>query len=170
MARNPSGDLVGQANAYEHEQEILQYRIEGLSFRAIAAKMEMSLGGVHEAYKRAMADIKEHNLALAEHLVELETERLDEMQKAIHERSMHYGNLEGITALLKIHAARVKLLGLAAPESHAHKVSGADGGPVEFAGATTEQLLAKLPKALESLGPEAVAVVTQALLGGEEEP
>ena len=155
MSRRGAGNVVQKANAREHEQAIWQYKLEGKSHRKIAELLGMSLGGVSEAFNRVMNDVKEHNRALAEVGRDLELARLDELWEAVYDKVIHHRYLPGIDTLLKIHAARVKLLGIAAPLKVAQ--TDVDGNAV--AKLDTGELLRQLPEALRLLRPEAQAAV-----------
>ncbi|AJE32549.1 hypothetical protein B842_03480 [Corynebacterium humireducens NBRC 106098 = DSM 45392] len=110
MARRP--DPVRAAALAERRKRVLQARLEGRSFRAIADAEELSVSTVHDDYTRALGDIPR---AEADSLRKVEGARLDALQAAVWEKAM-LGNLDAGHQVLRIIDRRCRLFGLDAPQ------------------------------------------------------
>ena len=90
----------------------LDRRLSGATYAVIAAEMGYaSEAGPRNAIDRMLGRIEIEGVAQLRHL---EAMKLDAMQAACWEQAVS-GDLDAIRTLLQVHAARVKLLGLAAP-------------------------------------------------------
>ena len=93
-------------------EQILQFRLQGLSIAAIGKKVGRSKGVVHGHLMAALADTREHSIAMADDLIELELERLDGIWNA------HWadrGEPRSAEILLKVAERRARLQGLDKP-------------------------------------------------------
>jgi hypothetical protein len=90
----------------------LERRLSGATYASIATEMGYaSEAGPRNAIDRMLGRIEAEGVA---QLRQLESMKLDALQSACWEQAVA-GDLDAIKTLLQVHAARVKLLGLAAP-------------------------------------------------------
>jgi predicted DNA-binding protein (UPF0251 family) len=125
--------------------EALRLRVSGLTYEAIAEELGVSLGTAHSDVQFMLAKRRKQAAEDAEHVRELELERLD---AAIYLVLGQIGkeNLGAVDRLVKLNERRCKMLGLDAPEQRKHSFG--DGGP-------TPADVAKLVRAkFGSVGPE----------------
>jgi len=110
------------------EDEAVQLRIAGLSFRAIGDKLGVSDVGAMKMVQRALDHIETNLAEKRPHLRQIELERLEKQHNKLWERLDATPNdLFLHDRLLKIGESRRKLLGLDAPT----KVEGSeDGTPI----------------------------------------
>ncbi|MBP6096147.1 MAG: hypothetical protein KA451_08275 [Methyloversatilis sp.] len=99
----------------QSEEQALDLRRSGASYREIAKALDMSLGNAHRLVKRAL----NRNLAKCEEIAveirTLELDRLDALQTFLWEKAKK-GNATAIDRILKIMERRARLLGLDAPQ------------------------------------------------------
>jgi transposase-like protein len=94
----------------EKERQILELRRAGMSYADIAQSLGIaSAAAAREAFRRAM----QHSLSEsgADELREIESERLDRLQRAAWPKAAN-GDLSAIAMVLRIMERRSKLLGL----------------------------------------------------------
>ena len=109
------------------EREIVEWRIEGLTWRQIAERVGMSPAGTLKAYNRAM--VKTLKPATDE-LRELELDRLDTLQQTYWQPAVA-GNMRAADFILKVIDKRAKLLGLDAPTKIQAEVVTYDGSDLD---------------------------------------
>lgn len=99
----------------QSEEQALDLRRTGASYREIAKVLNMSLGNAHRLVKRAL----NRNLAKCEEIAveirTLELDRLDALQTYLWGKAKR-GNATAIDRILKIMERRARLLGLDKPE------------------------------------------------------
>jgi hypothetical protein len=100
--------------ALEREVQALELRKAGVSYRVIAARMEMSQGGAFKAVMRAIDRIRAESSEKAEQLREIELMRLDSLQAGIWVDAVN-GDPKAVNTLLRLMKRRAELLGLDAP-------------------------------------------------------
>jgi DNA-binding CsgD family transcriptional regulator len=105
----------------ELEAECLRLRREGLTHRAIAARLGVAPATAYRRLRHALDEINERNLEDAGTLRGLEMLRLDELQNAIWQRAID-GDGKALDRILAIMGRRTKLLGLDAPQRQETKV------------------------------------------------
>ena len=105
----------------ELEAECLRLRREGLTHRAIAARLGVAPATAYRRVRHALDEVNERNLEDAGTLRTLEMLRLDELQNAIWQRATD-GDVRALDRILAIMARRAKLLGLDAPQRQLTKV------------------------------------------------
>jgi hypothetical protein len=103
----------------ERREQALQYRRAGLSIRAIASRLDVSVFTIHEDIKAMLAEAIKENVDNAEQMRTLELDRLDDMLLRIQSQVIK-GDLKAIDRALRISEQRAKLLGLYAPINQAH--------------------------------------------------
>ena len=89
----------------------LDYKLEGMSYRAIAKKMGVHRCTAHSYVTEAIKIIQEEYTEKAEALVTLEREKLDLLEVGLI-KATRDGDVKAATAMLKIMERRAKLLGL----------------------------------------------------------
>jgi transcriptional regulator len=118
--------------AAERRVRALQLRILGLSYRRIAAELNVSEAQSFRDVQSELDRLAKQAQENAEQLRTLELRRLDEMQAAIAPQLFpakgNNANLGAIDRALRIMERRARLLGLDAPEKK--EMSGADGSPL----------------------------------------
>jgi len=97
----------------------LRLRLEGLDYREIAARMQpeypsYTFSSAWRDVTYLMAEQLKKNAELAEHVCQLEMNRLDALLNAVWARAMQ-GSVEHINAVLRVMERRARLLGLDAP-------------------------------------------------------
>ncbi len=100
------------------EERALELREKGWSYRTIGAAMGLSPAGVHKAVTRAMEKTAARIATVADHVREIEIERLDRLQEAHWETATGKGKNRGQATdrVLKIMERRARLMGLDAPK------------------------------------------------------
>ena len=98
----------------EREEQALQLRIAGLTYRRIGEAMGISESGAYKAVKRALRRLNERIAENAEELRRMEMERLDALHLAFWPRAKQ-GDEKAADRILRIDAARRALCGLDAP-------------------------------------------------------
>jgi hypothetical protein len=93
------------------DRQMFKQRLAGKSIRAIAQEFRLS---VRETQDIVMAMCTGIDVRMRIHTLELELERLDELQGAFHERALD-GDVPAGALVLKISERRAQLLGLDAP-------------------------------------------------------
>ena len=113
--------------ALQREEQAVDLRKTGLSYRQIAEVMNISHVAVGDAIKRAIKKTREAAMDDAADIVELELQRLDELLTICWPLARK-GDLFAIDRVLKISERRSKLLGLDAATKT--EITGAGGGPI----------------------------------------
>jgi len=113
-----------QVKAYERQQEALSLRLVGLSYDAIAERLEFA--NRSGAFRAVQAALKKTLQEPADELRTLELERLDSMLLPMMAQAKK-GNQGAVDRVLRIMERRAKLLGLDAPTKQ--EITGAGGGP-----------------------------------------
>lgn len=108
----------------DREKEIIEWRIEGLTWRQIAERVQMSPAGALKAYNRAMVRTLK---PAADEMRELELDRLDTLQQTYWRPAVE-GNLRAADFILRVIDKRAKILGLDAPTKIQAEVVTYDGG------------------------------------------
>ena len=103
----------------------LDYRLEGLSYRAIADKMGVYPGTAHIYVQAAIKLIQKEYTDKATALVTLERQKLDRLEVGLI-KSTREGDVKAATVMLKIMERRAKLLGLDEPSKSEVKVDAVD--------------------------------------------
>jgi len=112
ISNQPTGTYENMA---DRQVRALQLRIAGLSYRAIAREMDISVATAHGDVMDALAELAEQQQANAEQLRALELERLDTLALAasrILRVATNTMQLAAIDRLIRISESRRKLLGL----------------------------------------------------------
>ena len=117
-----------QVKAYERQKEALSLRLVGLSYDAIAERLEFA--NRSGAFRAVQAALKKTLQEPADELRTLELERLDSMLLPMMAQAKK-GNQGAVDRVLRIMERRAKLLGLDAPTKQ--EITGSDGGPVVIA-------------------------------------
>jgi transposase len=99
----------------ERRLKVLEYRLKGLSTRAIGEKLGVSAMTVSRDLQAAMQDLAQAELAEAKELQTLELARLDSLLQPIWQQATS-GSTRHTDTALKIISERVKLLGLDTPK------------------------------------------------------
>lgn len=116
--------------AADHSEQSLRLRREGKTFSAIGTTLGLTTEGARKAVYRALHAIVESTEESAKDLRELESQRLDEMIRALWPK-VKKGEIGAIDIAVKIIARRAKLFGLDEPKKNEH--TGKDGKPIEVA-------------------------------------
>lgn len=114
--------------ALDRTVEACALRRKGRTYEEIAAELGYTNGGAaYKAVARAMAAALDHAKEDADHLRQLEADRLDAAQAALWPAVLR-GRLGAIDVFTKLSARRARLLGLDAPAKR--EITGKDGGPI----------------------------------------
>ena len=105
----------------------IQYRKEGLTYREIAQKTDVSARTAFQDVQAVLSELAAFRQDTAEEYIELELERLDAGIRALSTAATA-GNVQAIEAQRKHGESRRKLLGLDAVGKHEH--SGPGGQPI----------------------------------------
>lgn len=108
------------------QEQALELRIAGASFRAIAKQLGIGLRQAYELVSDGLAALKDDRDDAAERLRALEVERCDRMTLALGRKVVN-GEERAVRAAVAVMDRRAKLLGLDAPV----KVEHSDGGLVD---------------------------------------
>lgn len=103
----------------------LDYRLKGMSYRAIAKEMGVNPGTAHKYVQDAIKVIQEEYTEKAEILVTLERQKLDRLEVGLTKAARN-GDIKAATVMLKIMERRAKLLGLDEPSKSEVKVDAVD--------------------------------------------
>ena len=106
---------VNTIDIEKRRHNVLQYRTQGLSLRAIGLKLKVSYQTVANDLKETLAQLQTTSIEHAQVLRELELQRLDGLIE-IASKQATKGDLSAIDRVLKLSQERSKLLGLYAPE------------------------------------------------------
>jgi len=98
--------------AAERQAEALALRIKGGTYRAIAAELRMTPGGVYKSVSRALRAISRQTGETAEELRRLELERLDRLWESAFRLATVTSDMTAVRACLGIQERRARLLGL----------------------------------------------------------
>lgn len=96
----------------ERRKRVLDLRLAGVTYRAIAKAEGVSHATIVSDVQAALADIPRHS---ADELRQVETERLDQLQRAVWGDALK-GHLGAVDKALRIVDRRARLLGLDAPQ------------------------------------------------------
>lgn len=99
--------------ALERQRRALELKIAGATYREIAAALGYGDGSA--AYKAVQAGKRLGFVEPAAELRQIESDRLDRLQRAVWTNAVK-GDLPAVNAALKISDQRAKLLGLNAPQ------------------------------------------------------
>lgn len=138
----------------DHRLKVMELRKEGKSFPAIAKQLKLALSTVYEHYRRAMAELRDTCLELAEDVRALEDERLNEAWRGLWPK-VKKGSPTAVQAAMRVHTARVRLWGLVKSEIELTGKDGASLVPVIFLPAedpAPEDSAPQLPDAASSEG------------------
>lgn len=92
----------------------LDYRLAGLSYRAVAKKMGVDGATAYRYVQAGIKIIQEEYKEKASALVTMELSKLDKLEVALYKGALE-GDTKSIGSLLRIQERRSKLLGLDAP-------------------------------------------------------
>ena len=105
----------------ELEAECLRLRREGLTHRAIAARLGVAPATAYRRVRHALDQVNQRNVEDAGTLRDLEAMRLDALQEAVWQQALD-GDGKALDRILAIMGRRAKLLGLDAPQRQETKV------------------------------------------------
>ena len=105
----------------ELEAECLRLRREGLTHRAIAARLGVAPATAYRRVRHALDEVNQRNVEDAGTLRDLEAMRLDALQEAVWQQALD-GDGKALDRILAIMGRRTKLLGLDAPQRQETKV------------------------------------------------
>lgn len=97
--------------AIDRDTEILELRKRGLTFAQIGAQVGCNRSNVHHRIQKYMESIGNENLQLAEEYREIEAAKLDMVEEALMPKMLQ-GDVEAVSAGIRLMARRAKLLGL----------------------------------------------------------
>lgn len=117
MAR---GKTAEKGAILQRQLQALDLRMRGLSFRAIADKLDISVQTAYSDVMKELGRLAKERDGKTEELRQLELERLDMLLLAL-EPMARVGDTAAVTAYLKTMERRAKYLGLDAPEKHEYK-------------------------------------------------
>ena len=103
----------------------MSLRLEGKSYREIAAEMSVAKGTAHKYVRKAVKLLQEKYSEKAEMIVVIEVNKLDKLEKAL-QKDARAGDIKASTTILKIMERRAKLLGLDSPARSEVKVDTVD--------------------------------------------
>lgn len=103
----------------------LDFRLKGLSYRAIAKEMGVNPGTAHRYVQESIKVIQDEYTEKAEILVTLERQKLDRLEVGLIKLARK-GDIRAATVMLKIMERRAKLLGLDEPSKSEIKVDAVD--------------------------------------------
>lgn len=117
MARGKSAE---KGAILQRQLQALDLRKRGLSFRAIATKLNISPQTAYTDVMKELGRLAKERDGKLEELRELELERLDMLIIAL-EPMARVGDPSAVNSFLKAMERRAKYLGLDAPEKHEYK-------------------------------------------------
>ena len=133
MATNDLAGHVAVFSGAELEEKCVDLRVRSYSYRRIAKELGCSVSTAFDHVQHALAQTIERTTLKAEHLRELELEKLDAQEatttKVLEDAEDDRMRLLAIDRLQKIGDRRARLLGLNAPV----EIAGKGGGPVQVA-------------------------------------
>ena len=111
----------------EREVACLELRKAGLSYRAIAARLNIGKSSAHRAVTRALRKLNEKSTEETDEYRRLQSERLDDLLENLwpNRHKPQY-----VDRILRVLERRAKLYGLDAPTKSEIAVAG--GGPLEI--------------------------------------
>lgn len=118
MARGKSRE---KANIIDRQVLALDLRKSGKSFRAIATKLDISLGQAFKDVQKSLQESLANRNDDAEELRQLELDRLDDLTSAL-DHWVKAGSVPAANAMLRVMERRAKLLGLDAPTKQELKI------------------------------------------------
>ncbi|NLV40573.1 MAG: hypothetical protein GXY15_05015 [Candidatus Hydrogenedentes bacterium] len=134
------------AAAAGRRADALALRIKGLTFAGIGDTLGVDTSTAYRYVRDALAETLAECAELAEHLRELENQRLDEMQAALWEKALA-GVFPAADRVLRIMERRAKLNGLDAPQ----KIAPTDpSGENPYTKMTDDELRALAAQILEA--------------------
>lgn len=129
-----------RARVRETEEEVMNLRIKGVSFRQIEKMLGIS--NADRVFKRAMARTGENTAYVRAEAIRVEAERLDALQEGLWERATN-GNARDVEVALKVLERRAKLFGLDFADM-------LNARAVEIEETKVKMMFAALTKALEA--------------------
>lgn len=119
--QHPTGPAShgGAQRAQARATQALDLRIAGTEYRKIAAQLGVSLSRAHGLVHEEMARVAELNRGKAEELREIESAKLDAIERDMRPRSER-GDTQAAAVLVRVVAQRAKLYGLEAPTKVEH--------------------------------------------------
>jgi len=115
--------------AAERKAKALDLRIQNKTHREIAEELGVTPQAVSKMLKSALADLCAVSAERAEHVRQMELERLDKMAAGLRAQA-ELGNPKAVYASIAVMNRRSQLLGLDAPSKEQHEVFGKDGAPI----------------------------------------
>jgi len=115
--------------AAERRVRSFDLRKAGASYRAIGRALGISECQAHRDVHVTLDALANEERESAQHIRELELERLDSMLRALWP-AVTRGDTSSISTALRVAERRARLLGLDAPVKQ--EVTGANGGPLSF--------------------------------------
>ena len=104
-----------RVRAAQRREQALALRREGLTYAQIAARIGVNPAVAYRHVQKGLEDVREKYQEDAAELIELEKERLDELQAAYWPDALS-GDVQAAHVVLACTAQRRKLLGLDAPK------------------------------------------------------
>lgn len=101
---------------YANIERVLECRMSGMSYRAIAKELGIARSTVQRYMNQYLIEIKARILETADQVVTLELTRLDELHNAYWASALR-GDLNAAVMVLKVMERRSKYLGLDAPDA-----------------------------------------------------
>jgi len=123
------GKTAASATAIERRVQAWELRKSGLSYRAIAKKLEVSHEQIRKDCQAVYSEFSNDALKHAEEWRTLQLERCEDMIVALWPAAQH-GDVDAVKALLQVFKRQAALLGMDAPQRMEH--SGPDGAPIEI--------------------------------------
>jgi hypothetical protein len=103
-----------KAKTAKLKAQILEFKQLGLSFRAIASKLNCSVGNVHKHYTNMLKELQAENLKQAESYQFLQLQRLEALILPLHVKA-NKGDVSAAMALVRVYDSITKLVGADAP-------------------------------------------------------
>lgn len=161
MAGKQKGpDRGSEVKAAERRLEAVRLRAEGLSYRQIGERLQVSYTQAHNDVRAGLKSLHGKLGERMEEYVRLELERL-EMPLSVLAKQVLGGDLDALEQWRKLSESRRKLLGLDAAEKHIVTLD---------VDREIDQLLAQLAGTREGEAPEAPARAGGDAAGGRAEP
>jgi hypothetical protein len=117
-----------RVQAAKRHVEVLQLRLEGLTFRQIGERLGFSEQRAHQLVTEELARLNAERAEQAAEVTRLELERLDALLAAVWDGASR-GEVGAIDRVLAIMNRRAKVLGIDAPERR--ELTGRGGRPLD---------------------------------------